>query len=452
VGAAWAGDAALDESGRETAELLSRLIQINTTNPPGNETAVAHFLRDYFAAHGVEGEVVGEWPERQNFIARLHGSRPGPTLVVMAHMDVVPCEPEQWSQPPFSGLIKDGYVWGRGADDIKNLVAAETVAFLRLAAAGADFAGTLVLAATADEEVGDQCGARWLVQNRPDLVRCDYLLNEGGGEYVEVAGKRTYMLTVGEKGTAQFKLTFHGETGHASVPPHGRNAVAEMARAIKALVEHEPELRFDCVPELLIERLVGDAGLRSRLLDPAQVRPALAELRAVDVETADLIEPLYGITLVPTIVRAGGEAVNVLASHAEVTVDCRTLPGQTEDDVRREVEAALGGPGGWELEWLGTVAGNDSPVGNDFSRAIDTVIAEAVPGAVVAPMHCVGFTDSNWYRATFPDVVAYGFGPYITEDYLATGPRCHNHDERITVRDVGFQAAFVERLVRELLR
>ena len=452
MGAAWASEATLDELGRETAELLSRLIQIDTTNPPGNETAVALFLRDHFAAHGVEGEVVGGWPERQNFVARLRGSRPGPTLVIMAHTDVVPCEAEQWLQPPFGGVITDGYVWGRGADDIKNLVAAETVAFLRLAAAGADFAGTLVLAATADEEVGDQCGALWLVQNRPDLVRCDYLLNEGGGEYMEIDGKRTYMLTVGEKGTAQFKLTFHGESGHASVPPHEHNAVADMARAITALVEYEPEIRFDCVPELLIECLVGDAGLRARLLDPAQVRPALAELRAADVEAADLIEPLYGLTFVPTIVRAGGEAVNVLASHAEVTVDCRMLPGQTEDDVRREVEAALGGRGDWELEWIGTVAGNESPAVTDFSRAIDTVMAEAVPGAVVAPMHCVGFTDSNWYRVAFPDVVAYGFGPYVAEDYLATGPRCHNHDERITVRDVGFQAAFVERLVRTLLR
>ena len=151
---------------------------------------------------------------------------------------------------------------------------------------GADFAGTVVLVAASDEEDGDYGGARWLVQNRPDLVRCDYLLNEGGGEYIEVDGRRTYPLTVGEKGTAQFKLTLHGDGGHASVPLLNSSAVTEVARAINALTSYETELSLEFVPELLVARAMSDAGLRTRLLDPQQARAALAELRAVDADVS----------------------------------------------------------------------------------------------------------------------------------------------------------------------
>ena len=139
-------------------------------------------------------------------------------------------------------------------------------------------------------------------------------------------------------------------------------------------------------------------------------------------------------------------------STAELSVDCRTLPGQDENDARREIDAALDGIDGWELSWLGVIEGNESPVDTPFRDAIDRAMADLVPGAVVAPTQCVGFTDSNWFRTAFPDCVAYGFGPYVAEDYFAVTGRFHNKDERIAVRDLGFQATFVERLVRELLR
>jgi acetylornithine deacetylase/succinyl-diaminopimelate desuccinylase-like protein len=441
-----------DETGAETAELLSALIRIDTSNPPGDETRVAEFLASWLAARGVEGQLLGGLPRRLSYVARLEGRRPGPTLALMAHTDVVPADASEWTVPPFSGAIQDGYVWGRGALDVKNLVAAEALALARLAAAGADFAGTVVLIAAADEEDGDYCGARWLVQNRPDLVRCDYLLNEGGGEFIEVGGRRTYPLTVGEKGTAQFKITLHGDGGHASVPLLNRSAVAEVARAITALAQYETDLSLDFVPALLVERAVADAGLRARLLDPRTARAALADLRASAADVYQFIAPLYGITLAPTVVRAGEDAVNVHPSRAELSVDCRTLPGQDENDARREIDAALDGIDGWELTWLSVVTGNASPADTPFRTAVDRVMAHLVPGAVVAPTQCVGFTDSNWFRAAFPDCVAYGFGPFVTEDYFAVTGRFHNRDERIAVRDLGFQTTFVEGLVRELLR
>jgi len=162
---------------RETTELLSALIRIDTSNPPGNESAVAAFLDDYFRRHGLQGEIVGEPAKRRGFVATLTGTRPGRRLVLMAHEDVVPAAAEHWTEPPFAGVVKDGYIWGRGAIDVKNLLAAFCVVMRRLAEDGRDFAGEVVFVAGADEEDGAVCGTRWLVSQRPDLVRCDYLVN-----------------------------------------------------------------------------------------------------------------------------------------------------------------------------------------------------------------------------------------------------------------------------------
>ncbi|HMK93698.1 MAG TPA: M20/M25/M40 family metallo-hydrolase, partial [Thermoleophilia bacterium] len=311
-----AQEAGLRESGLREFEdeaigLLTRLLQADTTNPPGNETLAAHVLRDYFADYGLKAELVGDLPDRQNLIVRLPGARPGPTLGLLGHLDVVPAEPEEWAVPPFSGAVQDGYVWGRGALDMKNQVAAEAVAVARLARAGADFGGRIVFMATADEERGDYCGARWLTQARPDLVRCDYLLNEGGGTYVRVGGVPLFSVSIGEKAFAQFRITTRGQGGHGSVPLHDLNAVERLGRVIAALADHEPAVTVDPTTAAYIDHLVTDARLAARLKDPARARAALRELRVRDLESAYEIEPLIGMTFSPTIVRGGGEAVNV---------------------------------------------------------------------------------------------------------------------------------------------
>ena len=248
--------AVVAEVERETSELLSRLIQIDTSNPPGNETAVAEFMDRWFREAGLQGEIVGEPADRRSFVLRLEGRRPGPSLLLLAHEDVVPANAADWQVPPFSGLIKDGYVWGRGAVDIKNLVAAHAVAVRRLAAAGAPFAGSVTYACTADEEEGTVGGARWLVEHRPDLMRCDYVINEGGGHFLEHAAGRVYLVESGEKGTAQFRLVVHGEAGHASVPLRRGNAVVAAAQVVEALVAHELPVVVDESSRELVELLV----------------------------------------------------------------------------------------------------------------------------------------------------------------------------------------------------
>ncbi len=446
--------AVVAEVERETSELLSRLIRIDTTNPPGNETEVAVFMAAWFAERGLEGQIVGEPADRRSFVLRLQGRRPGPSLLLLAHEDVVPATAEDWQMPPFSGLIRDGYVWGRGALDIKNLVAAHAVATARLAAAGADFAGTVVYACTADEEEGSVGGARWLVEHRPDLIRTDYVINEGGGGFIRRGDRRVYLLESGEKGTAQFRLVVRGAAGHASVPLRHGNAVVSAARVVEALVAHELPLVIDGSSEELVRLLVDDPDLRSRLREPKTARAALAELERRDAQLADLIEPLYGFAFSPTIVRSNSVAVNVYPTRVEVSVDCRTLAGHDEREVAAEVRAALAGVDAeWELEWAGpVVCGNASPYPTPLSDAISAVLERTAPGAELANSHCVGFTDSNWFRAAYPDTVAYNFAPHVVESYEEVTPRYHNVDERIHVRDLACQALFAEHVALELLR
>ena len=430
--------------------LLAELLQTDTTNPPGNETRAALVLREYFARHGLESQLIGEFPERQNLIVRLPGKRPGPRLGLLGHLDVVPAEAAEWSVPPFSGAVRDGYVWGRGATDMKNQVAAEAVAVARLARAGTPLAGELLFIATADEERGDHCGARWLVSEHPDLVRCDYLVNEGGGTFSVAGGVRLYPLTVGEKAFADFRITVRGRGGHGSVPLHDLNPVERLGRVIAALADHAAAVTVAPYTARYIERLVADPELRGALTDPRRARAAVRRLHELDPEAAYLIEPLLGLTSL-TILRGGGEAVNVIPSHAAVDVDCRMLPGQTGDDVRREVAAALAGIPDWDFAWTDLTTGNESPVPTPLSAAVDRAMAELVPGSEVVPLHLCGFTDSRWFREAFPDIVAYGFCPFVAEDAATMGGREHARDERIAVSDVAFQVRFFELLASALL-
>jgi acetylornithine deacetylase/succinyl-diaminopimelate desuccinylase-like protein len=445
--------AVMAELEHETSELLSRLIRLNTSNPPGNETLVAQTMAEWFRGHGLEGEVVGEPAERASFVFRLEGRRPGPTLLLLAHEDVVPANAADWQVPPFSGLVKDGYVWGRGALDIKNLVAANAVAVRRLAVSGAPFAGTVVYACTADEESCRGGGIRWILEHRPELLRCDYVLNEGDGAYIPCGDRPLFMVQSGEKGAAQFRLIVHGLAGHGSVPLRRGNAILAAARVVEALAAHELPVVIDDSSHDLVDFLVEDAEMRKRLRDVAQAREALAELADRDSRLADMIEPLYGFAFSPTTVRSNSGAVNVFPTAVVLGVDCRMVAGHDEGEVEAEVHAALDGVDArWDLEWINLACGNSSPYPTPLSDAIRTVLRRHVPDAEVGATHCVGFTDSHWLREAFPGVVAYNFDPHVEESCSDVWERAHNVDERIRVRDLAFEALFAEQVALELLR
>jgi acetylornithine deacetylase/succinyl-diaminopimelate desuccinylase-like protein len=446
----------LDEHDWQTLEdevlgLFTALLRVDTTN--ANETEAALIVQAYLAENGIASELDGELPDRQSLVARLDGARPGRILTMMGHLDVVPADAGEWSVPPFAGVVKDGFVWGVGTTDMKNQVAAEAVALARLKRSGASFAGTVKFAATADEEDGEFCGVQWLCEHRPDALRADYCLNEGmGGLWLPMDGRKVFLLAVGEKAFAQFRIRTRGRGGHGSVPEKEHSAVIDLARAVTALGLADPPAIVSGTTARFIDVLVPDGALAARLKDPATARAAGAELRRLDAVVAGLIEPLFGATLTPTVLAAGA-AVNVIPTRAEALVDCRILPEMTHDDVTEYVASVLDPLGiEWEFEWVDVTTPNASPAQTAFNESIARVLRRDVPGAVLAPMTSGSFTDSRWVREAFPDCIAYGFAPFLAESFHAMdGGRDHQPDERIMVEDVTYQALFFERLARDLL-
>src|SRR3954462_1725094 len=225
----------------EVTDLLSRLIQVDTTNPPGNETPAAELLRDYLEANGLACKLYARTPERANLVARLEGTGGGPSLLIMGHTDVVLADPAEWSAAPFGGEVRDGEIWGRGALDMKSQVAASAVAIASLAREGFKPSGDLIFAATADEEVGAGFGLSWLCEAHPDAIRCDYAINEGGGDRLELGGNTYYVVTTAEKLTAPFDIHVHGRSGHASKQGIADNALVKAATLIERIAGYRPE-------------------------------------------------------------------------------------------------------------------------------------------------------------------------------------------------------------------
>ena len=242
----------------EVTELLSRLIQVDTTNPPGNETAAAELLRDYLETNGLECELYARVPDRASVVTRIRGTGDGPTLLLLGHTDVVLADASEWSVPPFSGEVRADEVWGRGALDMKGQVAASAVAIASLAREGFRPSGDVVFAATADEEVGDHFGLSWLCEAHPDAIRCDYAINEGAGDRAELGGGTYYFCGTAEKMTAPFRIHVLGRSGHASMPGIADNALVHAAQLIERVAAFEPEQQIQQEVEAFFRTVVGD--------------------------------------------------------------------------------------------------------------------------------------------------------------------------------------------------
>jgi len=338
----------------EVIQLARDLIRLDTSNPPGNETPAAELVAAYLERAGVECELVGPDPRRLNLIARVAGTGDGPSLMLLAHTDVVPAPAEGWSVGPFDGVVRDGRLIGRGAVDMKNELAARVVALAALAQDGAGPAGDVVLVAEADEE-GNRAGVgmSWLVRERPD-VRCDCALNEGGGSLLELAdGRRLVTVSVGEKQVTALRLRLFGRAGHASVPSAADNPLRHLAAAIERLVGAPGPIRRVAA----VDRALAILGVD----DPADSE-AIAAAGALHPLLVDLLPAMTRMTVTPTGVRSF-EPANVIAPFADVICDVRALPGQIEADVRAHVEATLGGEFEYEIGFLEPLqGGTESPI------------------------------------------------------------------------------------------
>jgi len=425
-----------------TVELLQRLIRFDTVNPPGNERVLQELLFGELTGAGFDCELLGATHDRPNLIARLRGDADGPTLCLLGHVDTVLANPDEWTHGPWSGDVADGYLWGRGALDMKSQVAAEIAAAISLARSGWRPArGELLICSVVDEETGGALGAQWITETHPDKVRCDYLINEGGGPFFEYGGARRYGVCCAEKGVFRFKLITAGVAGHASLPKMGDNALLKLGPLLERLGARQPSYAITEIPAAFLRGLGEDPD------DPAV---AVQRLAAADPRLATMFEPMLGVTLTPTRA-AASQKVNVIPSRAEIHVDCRVPPGLGEDEVRRAIHEVLGAEEGFRVEFTEQVVGNGSTLDSPLRDAIDDWIAANDPGAVTVPVILPGFTDSRWFRNAFPDCVAYGFFPHKHQPLLESAPLVHGADERIDVRDLGYAARFYADVTRTLL-
>jgi acetylornithine deacetylase/succinyl-diaminopimelate desuccinylase-like protein len=363
-------------------------------------------------------------PERANLVARLPGTGGGPSLLLLSHTDTVVADPAEWQVDPWSGEVRDGELWGRGALDMKGQVAAEAVVLASLAREGFEPAGDLVFAACADEEVGQGFGLPWLCAEHPDAVRTDFALNEGAGERMELFGRPFYLCSSAEKMSSPFRVRVHGRAGHASMPAIADNALVKAAPLIERLAAYEPELRLGPETTAMVEAMTGGD------LDASQ---ALALARDEDPAAAELLEPLLAFTLSPTMISAS-ERRNVIPSVCDVTVDCRLLPGQTQAEVEPILREVLG-EGDYELEWIEARGGTRSELGTPLWDAVESFVAQSEPEAAVLPVCVAGFTDSHWLREAF-GTVAYGFFPSRAMDAGLAARLIHSADERAAIDDL----------------
>lgn len=425
----------------EVTDLLQRLIRVDTTNPPGNETAAAELLREYLEANGLECELIARVPERANLVARLPGGD-GPSLLFLGHTDVVLADPAEWSVPPFSGELRDGMVWGRGALDMKSEVAANAVAIASLAREGFRPSGDLIFAATADEEAGAGFGLEWLCEAHPESVRCDFAINEGGGDRVELEdGRPIYTATVAEKMSAPFRLRVRGRSGHASMPGIADNPLVGAAKLIERIAAFQPEPQMGPEVEMFLSVLLGE-------VPPAH--EAVERLAPLSPIGAAVVQALLAPTFSPTVI-SGSQKRNVIPGLCELEVDCRLLPGQHLEHVEPLIRAVLGGDVDYELEWIEGRGGTRSSLDTPLWRALEEWVAEVEPGAKAAPLVCAGFTDSHWLREAF-GTVAYGFFPSSGElPPEVSAALIHSADERIPVADLELGVGWLRQAAHALL-
>ena len=425
----------------ESADVLARLIRFKTVNPPGNERDCQEWISAYLREAGLEVELMGAEPGRPNLVATLAGGAPGPTLGYLSHVDTVLADPQDWAHDPWCGEVHDGFLWGRGAIDMKSQTAAEMVAVATLARSGWRPArGELKLMSVVDEEVGGHLGARWLTEERPDAARVDWLVNEGGGQVMPYGGRRLYGVGCAEKGTFRFSVKASGVAGHASVPGTGDNALLKLAPVLERLGSRQPEFDLTEHPRALIAALGEDPD------DPAT---AVRHVREVEPRLALLLEPTLRVTAVPTRISAS-EKINVIPAHAELQVDCRVPPGMDGEQAMRRVHELLT-PDGLDIGFMEEVVGTGSPVQSPLMDAIAGWLGEQDEAAEVVPTVLPAFTDSRWFRVAFPDCAAYGFFPQRHQSLYEAWPLMHSADERIDVRDLEFATNFFTDLPRRLL-
>ena len=415
------------------------LLQIDTTNPPGNERPAAQYIANVLAQHDIESVILESAPRRANLITRLKGDGSLPPILLMGHVDVVMAEPDKWSHPPFSGhKDESGMIYGRGATDMKQTVAA-ALATLLLVKQNFHDRGQLpkrdvIFLALADEETGGTYGARWMAENHADLFAdTEFALNEGGGIAAEINGVRYMTIQAGEKGTCRFWLRARGTPGHGSVPMPNAGIV-RLAAAVQRLGSTWLPVHMTATTRRFLEVLsttqTGESAIFFRQLLHSEDPGAVMDNAPLQPGMQRNLNAVLRNTAMPTILRSGGQ-LNVIPDVAEAGIDGRLLPGQSRADFEREIRAVLGPElADLEIEWATAqpAIALEAELDGPLYDAIKEVMAERAPGTHLLPNLVTGGTDAKAFAPL--GVQVFGFSPHPADD-LHIFERAHAHNERL---------------------
>ena len=424
----------------DPVELLRDLIRFDTTNPPGNEEACVAHIEALLREHGIESERYEKAPGRPNLIARHAGANGGPPLVLQGHVDVVTTAGQQWSRPPFAAEVADGYVWGRGALDMKSGVAMMVSAFLAAHESGSPT--PLVLVILADEENGGDVGARFLAEEHPDVFGgARHALGEFGGATQWIAGRRFYPIQVAEKQMCWLRGRVRGTGGHGALGVKG-GAMRKLGDVLRTLDRKQPPVHVTPVVREWISQMAAavprpQALLLRRLLDP---RTSDLAVRALG-SRGRLLSRVLRNTVSPTIVH-GGDKINVIPSEIELQLDGRLLPGFTPDDLLGELRQLVGD--GVEFE---VIRHDPGPPDADLSfyEPLAQILRELDPECVPVPMLQAGVTDARFLSRA--GIQTYGYLPLALPEDFEPFPLIHNADERVPVDALTFGVEAISRAI-----
>jgi acetylornithine deacetylase/succinyl-diaminopimelate desuccinylase-like protein len=426
-------------------DLLRDLIRFDTTNPPGNEAACIAYLREQLTAAGIDSEIYARDDDRPNLVARLEGDGSKEPLLLYGHVDVVTTAGQRWTRPPFDADLADGFVWGRGALDMKSGVTMLVTAFLRAKAEALPLKGDLVLAIVSDEEAGGDYGAKFLVEEHPELFAgVRYALGEFGAFTVHLGGRRFYPIQVAEKQVCWLRATVRGAGGHASAPKRG-TAMGRLGEVLRTLDRKQPPVHVTPVARAFVEG-VADALPRAqgtvmrRLLEPRLTDTLLPLLR----DRRPALSAILRNTASATIVR-GGDKINVIPSAVELELDGRLLPGFKPEDLIRELHELVGSD--LELSVVRHDAGPREPDLTHFDT-LAAIVRELDPGGIPVPFLQPGVTDGRFFARL--GIQTYGFLPLRLPEDLVLTDVIHAADERVPVEAITSGAEGVYRAVQRL--
>jgi acetylornithine deacetylase/succinyl-diaminopimelate desuccinylase-like protein len=446
----------LREVEAEVTDLLSDLIQINTTNPPGNETEAAKYLAETLEKENFNCELFESAPRRGSVITRIKGTGEKPNLLLLSHLDVVAANPKEWSVNPFGGVVKDGFVWGRGAIDMKSMTAMEVMVMKLLKRNNVQPEGDIILAATADEEKGGEAGAGWLVRNHPEKVQARYVINEGGGLAFPVNGKKIFTIQTAEKGILWLKIKAKGKPGHGSVPGVADNAILRINKVVEKLGNYRSKISLVPTVKQFLNGIAKENKLVQQALSILLQNPAAGDqildmLAQKDKAVAEELRAMLRMTIAPTIIH-GGVKENIIPSECEAVFDCRILPGQNPADAMKEIKGLLKGadPEKLEFEIIQASEPSESPIDTPLYEQIVDVLKEFQPNDSAAPILLTGGTDSRFFRKI--GSICYGFQPMRADlSYSEIRKMIHGIDERISTENLVFGTSVLYDVVERFM-